>query len=48
MRWKVERFISLLKRTYRRIATRWERLPTVYEAFTLIGICLHCVRKLVG
>ena len=48
MRWKVERCISWLKRSYRRIATRWERLSSVYEAFMLIGISLFWVRKLVG
>lgn len=40
MRWKVERCISWLKRSCRRIATRWERLSCVYEVFILIGISL--------
>ena len=48
MRWKIERCISWLKRSYRRIATRWERLSAVYEAFILMGICLFWVKKLVG
>ena len=33
MRWKVER-------SYRRIATLWGRLSSVYEAFVLLGIPL--------
>ena len=48
MRWKVERCFSWLKRSYRRIATRWERLSPVYEAFMLLGIAFFWVRKLVG
>jgi len=48
MRWKVERCFSWLKRSYRRIATRWERLSLVYEAFMLLGIAFFWVRKLVG
>jgi len=48
MQWKVERCISWLKRAYRRIATRLERLSTVYEAFILMGICLFWVKRLVG
>ena len=48
MRWKVERCISWLKRSYRRIATRWERLSSVYEAFILVGISFFWVKRLVG
>ena len=48
MWWKVERCFSWLKRSYRRIATRWERLFSVYEAFVLLGISLFWVRRLVG
>jgi transposase len=48
MRWKVERCFSWLNRSYRRIATRWERLSSVYEAFVLLGISLFWIRKLVG
>ena len=48
MRWKVERCFSWLKRSYRRIATRWERFSSVYEAFMLLGIAFFWVRKLVG
>ena len=47
-RWKVERSISWLKRGYRRIATRWERLSDIYEGFVLLGICIYWVKKLVG
>ena len=46
--WKVERCFSWLKRSYRRIATRWERLSPVYESFMLLGIAFFWVRKLVG
>ena len=48
MRWKVERCFSWLKRSYRRIATRWERLSPVYEAFMLLGISFFWIKKLVG
>ena len=40
LRWKVERCFSWLKRAYRRIATRWERLSSIYEAFVLLGISM--------
>lgn len=48
MRWKIERSFSWLKRSYRWIATRWERLADVYEAFVLLGLCMYWVKKLVG
>ena len=47
-RWKVERCFSWLKRAYRRIATRWERLSAVYEAFVLLGILMFWLKRLVG
>ena len=33
------------KRFYRRIATRWERLSPVYEAFMLLGIAFFWFRN---
>ena len=48
LRWKVERCFSWLKRSYRRIATRWERLSAVYEAFVLLGISMFWIKRLVG
>lgn len=47
-RWKVERSISWIKRGYRRVATRWERLAEIYEGFVMIAICMFWVKKLVG
>ena len=48
VRWKVERSISWLKRAYRRVATRWERLAEIYEGFVLLAICMYWVKQLVG
>jgi len=46
MRWKVERCISWLKRSYRRIATRWKRLSSVYEAFIIDRNITFWVKRL--
>lgn len=48
MRWKVERSISWLKRGYRRLATRWERLAEAYTGVLLQALCYHWVKKIVG
>ena len=42
-RWKIERFFSIIKRQYRRLLMRWERLQTSWLAFcklALIGFWL--------
>lgn len=48
IRWKVERAISWLKRAYRRVATRWERLVDAYTGVTLAALCYFWIRKIVG
>ena len=35
VRWKVERAIAWLKRKYRRLLMRWERLAIMWKAFTM-------------
>jgi len=42
-RWKIERFFSIIKRRYRRLLMRWERLQTSWLSFcrlALIGFWL--------
>lgn len=48
VRWKVERSISWLKRGYRRLATRWERLSEVYTGVLFQALCYYWVKKIVG
>jgi transposase len=48
VRWKVERAISWLKRGYRRVATRWERLKAAYEGIVQMALCYFWVKKIVG
>ena len=48
IRWMVERAISWIKRGYRRVATRWERLASAYEGIVSLALCYFWVRKIVG
>ena len=48
VRWKVERAASWLKRGYRRVATRWERLFEAYAGITQAALCFFGVKKIVG
>jgi transposase len=48
VRWKVERSISWMKRAYRRIATRWERLADAFMGIIFAALCFYWVRKIVG
>ena len=48
VRWKVERAISWLKRGYRRVATRWERLIEAYVGITLVSLCCFWIKRIVG
>lgn len=41
VRWKVERTFSWLKRKYRRLLLRWERLPNAWNAFTTLSLILY-------
>lgn len=47
VRWKVERCISCLKRSYRRLTTRWELLSEVYAGVLLQALSYHWVKKIV-
>lgn len=42
-RWVVERTIAWLHQ-FRRLRVRYERLPSIHEAFLLLGACLICWR----
>jgi len=44
-RWVVERTISWLHQ-FRRLRVRFERLPSIHEAFLKLGCCLICWRSL--
>lgn len=44
-RWVVERTISWLHQ-FRRLRVRFERLPSIHEAFLKLGCCLICWRAL--
>lgn len=48
VRWKVERGISWIKRGYRRVATRWERLADAYVGIVTLALCYFWARKIVG
>jgi transposase len=47
-RYIVERAHSWLQRKYRRITTRWERLPSCFECFLKIGFVHFWLKKLVA
>jgi len=47
-RWVVERTFSWLKRKCRRLLMRWERLPTLWEAFSKLGLIYMWLGYLVG
>lgn len=38
VRWKVERTFAWLKRKYRRLLMRWERLPSAWNAFATLAL----------
>lgn len=42
-RWVVERTISWLHQ-FRRLRVRYERLPSIHEAFLMLGACIICWR----
>ena len=42
-RWVVERTIAWLHQ-FRRLRVRYERLPSVHEAFLMLGACMICWR----
>lgn len=48
VRWKVERAISWIKRGYRRVATRWERLLDSYKGIVTLSLCYFWIKKIVG
>jgi len=47
-RWVVERTFSWLKRKSRRLLMRWERLPEVWNAFSLLGLIFMWLEILLG
>ena len=47
MRWKVERAIAWLKRKYRRLMMRWERLAMIWKAFTSLALIHYWLNILV-
>ena len=47
-RWVVERTFSWLKRKSRRLLMRWERLPEVWNAFSLLGLIFMWLETLLG
>ncbi len=47
-RWVVERSFSWLKRKCRRLLMRWERLPEVWNAFSLLGLIFMWLEILLG
>jgi transposase len=44
-RWPVERTISWLHQ-FRRLRSRWERLPAMHDAFLQLASTIICLRKL--
>jgi transposase len=48
VRWKVERAASWMKRGYRRVATRWERLSEAYAGIVLVALCSFWLKRIVG
>ncbi len=46
-RWPVERAISWLHQ-FRRLRTRWEKLPKMHDAMLQLGCAIICFRKLHG
>jgi transposase len=42
-RWVVERTIAWLHQ-FRRLRVRYERLPSIHEAFLMLGACMICWR----
>ncbi len=47
VRWKVERAIAWLKRKYRRLLMRWERLAIMWKAFTNLALIHYWLTILV-
>lgn len=47
-RWVVERTFSWLKRKCRRLLMRWERLASLWEAFSKLGLIYMWLGYLVG
>ena len=47
-RWVVERSFSWLKRKFRRLLMRWERLPEAWNAFALLGLIFMWLQFLLG
>ena len=47
-RWVVERSFAWLKRKCRRLLMRWERLPEVWSAFSLLGLIFMWLEILLG
>lgn len=48
VRWKAERAASWLKRGYRRVATRWERLLEAYVGVVQMALCWFWIKRIVG
>lgn len=47
VRWKVERAFAWLKRKYRRLMIRWERLAMIWKAFTTLALIHYWLNFLV-
>lgn len=47
VRWKVERAFAWLKRKYRRLMIRWERLSMIWKAFSTLALIHYWLNVLV-
>lgn len=47
-RWVVERTFAWLKRKFRRLMLRWERLPVAWSAFATLALIRYWQQYLVG
>jgi transposase len=47
-RWMVERAFAWLKRRYRRLLLRWERLPEIWAGFATLGVAYNWIKILFG
>lgn len=47
VRWKIERAFAWLKRKYRRLMIRWERLAMIWKAFTTLALIHYWINFLV-